>query len=279
MARAVRKSDGGEVMVRKPASPARPKASAQKATGQAIVTRKVAAAKVAQRKQRFVGFPKGSEKRAPAEPLKKVVSPKKKTATRVVRSRSVDRTWSNPEGRAILDKVSSLIRERGAARALAAIEQIIEAEANHDSSRKPASEQHDIYEAEAKRWKDLRTAFLREYRSVTAPELAELTGSKSKNPSSRAHEWLRAGKIFAVNDGAVVRYPLFQLDLTEGKPRPEIQKVLAYLRERLSDWQIAMWFTTPNTMAGNWRRPIELLGSEVDQVVKAAEFEVAETVL
>ncbi|MCB8877798.1 hypothetical protein [Acidisoma silvae] len=276
MARAVRKSDGDEVMVREPV---RPKASPQKTTTRAIVTRKVAASKAAQRKKLSFGIANDSEKRALAKTAKKAAAPQKKTATRVARSRSDDRTWSNPERRAILDKVSSLIREKGAARALAAIEQIIQGEASHDPSRKLASGPHDIYEAEAKRWKDLRMAFLREYRSVTAPELAELTGSKSKNPSSRAHEWLRAGKIFAINDGAVVRYPLFQLDLTEGKPRPEIQKVLAYLREKLSDWQIAMWFTTPNTMAGNWRRPIELLNSEIDQVVKAAEFEVAETVL
>jgi hypothetical protein len=187
------------------------------------------------------------------------------------------RTRSHPELETIFEKVSILVREKGTTHVLAALEQFIEAGTNHKPSSESASEQPGVHEAEAMRWKKLRAEFLDRYRSITAPELAEITGSRSKNPSSRAHEWLRAGKIFSVNDGGVARYPLFQLDPVEGKPLPEIQEALAYLRERLSDWQIAMWFTTPNTMAGNWRRPIDLLGSESAQVVKAAAFEVAET--
>ena len=128
-------------------------------------------------------------------------------------------------------------------------------------------------------WKEIREGFLREHRSVTAPELAELTGSRSRNPSSQVHEWMRAGKIFAVHDGHSARYPLFQIDQTEGKPRPEIRDVLAHLREQMSGWQIALWFVTANAWTGDWRCPIDLLGHEPERVVDAARHEVAEQIL
>lgn len=137
----------------------------------------------------------------------------------------------------------------------------------------------DPRDREVRRWKEIREGFLREHRSVTAPELAELTGSRSRNPSSRAHEWLRAGRIFAVHDGSVARYPLFQIDESEGRPRPEIQEAIAHLRERLSDWHIALWFTTANAWTRDWRRPVDLLGREPDCVVDAARHEVKEQVL
>ena len=54
---------------------------------------------------------------------------------------------------------------------------------------------------EARRWAQARAAFLAEHESVTAPELARLTGSRSINPSARAHSWVRANRIFSVNDG------------------------------------------------------------------------------
>ena len=64
---------------------------------------------------------------------------------------------------------------------------------------------------EARRWVEARAAFLAEHESVTAPELARLTGSRSVNPSARAHSWAKANRIFSVNDGTGERYPLFQL--------------------------------------------------------------------
>ncbi|MEA2927022.1 MAG: hypothetical protein QOD25_4144 [Alphaproteobacteria bacterium] len=73
---------------------------------------------------------------------------------------------------------------------------------------------------EARRWADARAAFLAEHESVTAPELARLTGSQSINPSARAHSWVKANRIFSVKDGAGERYPLFQL--REGQPLPQL---------------------------------------------------------
>jgi hypothetical protein len=134
----------------------------------------------------------------------------------------------------------------------------------------------DYKKHEAERWATTRETFLAEHPSVTAPELAELTGSKAKNPSSRAHSWSKAGRIFSVSDGASERFPLFQIQ--EDKPLSQIAEILSILRPRLSNWQIALWLTTPNAWVGEWRTPISLLAKQPDVVIEAARHEVAEKV-
>lgn len=135
----------------------------------------------------------------------------------------------------------------------------------------------DYKKHEAQRWAETREAFLAEYPSVPAPKLAELTGSKAKNPSARAHSWAKAGRIFSVNDGAAERFPLFQF--LEDKPLPAMAEILEILRSRLSNWQIALWLTTPNAWVGEWRTPISVLTKQPEIVIDAARHEVAEKVL
>jgi hypothetical protein len=130
---------------------------------------------------------------------------------------------------------------------------------------------------EARRWVEARAAFLAEHESVTAPELARLTGSRSVNPSARAHSWAKANRIFSVNDGTGERYPLFQL--REGQPSPALAEILPVLRRKLSNWQIALWFTSPNAWVGGWRRPIDVLTDSPDIVIDAARHEVGKQVL
>ena len=142
--------------------------------------------------------------------------------------------------------------------------------------REPAASV-DYRAHEARRWAEARAAFLAEHESVTAPELARLTGSRSINPSARAHSWVKANRIFSVNDGTGERYPLFQIQ--EGQPLPQLTEILPILKRKLSNWQIAMWFTAPNAWVGGWRRPIDVLTESPDVVIDAARHEVGEHVL
>jgi hypothetical protein len=130
---------------------------------------------------------------------------------------------------------------------------------------------------EARRWAEAQAAFLAEHESVTGPELARLTGSRSVNPSARAHSWVKANRIFSVNDGTGERYPLFQLQ--EGHPRPQLAEILPTLRRKLSNWQIALWFASPNAWVGGWRRPIDVLVERPEIVINAARHEIGEHVL
>jgi hypothetical protein len=69
-------------------------------------------------------------------------------------------------------------------------------------------------------------------------------------------------------------YPLYALDLTEGaKPLPVMENVLNVLREK-DDWQKAFWFSSVNTHLKN-KMPKELLKSEPQEVLRAAEIEAA----
>lgn len=134
-----------------------------------------------------------------------------------------------------------------------------------------ADEQH-----KAERWLELRTDFLNENKAVTAPELARITGSQVTNSSARAYDWAKTGRIFSVHDGTGERFPLFQL--RDGQPIPEVATVLKILRPKLSNWQVAFWFTTSNAWTGGWRTPAELLASKPETVTEVAQHEVAEQV-
>ena len=120
---------------------------------------------------------------------------------------------------------------------------------------------------------DLKASFFEKHRSIAAPELASLTGSET----AHVHDWAKARRIFSVNDGAVERYPFFQI--REGQPIPQLVDVLKLLSAKLSAWQIAFWFTVPNAWTGSWRVPADILVSEPKQVLEAARHEVADQIL
>ena len=190
--------------------------------------------------------------------------------------------------KAVLEAALEAVRNLGAAKALDLITSKTRGDhgTHKGSSRSSAATPQaeitsigDYREHEARRWKEIRDGFLEEHKSVTAPELAKLTGSKAGNPSSRAYTWAKKGLIFSVNDGSADRYPLFQLRPDDGKPRPEIKAILEVLKSKLSNWQVAIWFTAPNAWTGDWRRPVDLLDKDPAAVLVAARQEVAEQVL
>ena len=126
-------------------------------------------------------------------------------------------------------------------------------------------------------WTTLKDEFLREFKSVTPREFAEVTGSKARNTASRAHDWTKAGRIFGLHDGHGLRYPLFQIK--EGRPIGEVAEVLTALRSReFSDWEIAVWFSTPNAELGDWETPASALAHDPRGVARAAENKAEEPV-
>jgi hypothetical protein len=172
----------------------------------------------------------------------------------------------------VLKAAMEAARRSGTSRAL----ELLSADVNTPQATPFAehSPEPDYRVHEARRWADLRAAFLSDHESVTAPELSRLTGSRSANPSARAHSWVKSNRIFAINDGTCERYPLFQL--REGQPIPQVGDILSILKPRLSNWQIALWFASPNAWVGDWRRPIDVLADHPQVVVDAARHEVAE---
>jgi hypothetical protein len=127
----------------------------------------------------------------------------------------------------------------------------------------------DVVE-QARRNAEARARFLDEFAALTSGELADLVGSRAANRAALAHGWQKQGWIFAIPVGREQRYPLFQLDLGSGRPRPAVARVLEELRAAgLDGWQIALWFAGRLARLGD-RRPVDLLAAEPDRVVAAA---------
>ena len=117
----------------------------------------------------------------------------------------------------------------------------------------------------------LRERLLAEFGALTAREIADLAGSGAVNRAQYAHALTRAGKVFSVVHRRQVLYPGFQFSSSNGAPIPAIAILLPVLRSRFQgEWEIALWFATPNSWLGG-RRPLDVLRDDEDGVIKAAQ--------
>lgn len=115
----------------------------------------------------------------------------------------------------------------------------------------------------------LREEMLRTHGALTAREVADLAGSEALNRSQFAHSLTRSGRIFSVTHRRQQLFPGFQFD-SEG-PLPVVAQVLPFLRARFrKDWEVALWFDVENSWLDGVR-PLELLISDPDRVVAAAQ--------
>ena len=130
---------------------------------------------------------------------------------------------------------------------------------------------------QARRNAAARQQFLDEFPSLNSAEVADAALSKASNRASLANRWRDEGKVFAIRVGDQQVYPAFQLD-EQGRPHDVIARILSALRPgQLSDWQIALWMTSPTGWLGG-RRPVDLLVDEPSKVLEAAQREVGELV-
>lgn len=120
-----------------------------------------------------------------------------------------------------------------------------------------------------------RTEFIAEHGVIPADEVADGVGSQAKNRRQTAHRWRKEGAVFAVELHGQLLFPAFQFDLETGKPHPAIREVLELLPKQLDGWALALWWTTPIAVAGQWVVPIELL-DDSDRLRAAARQEAAD---
>jgi hypothetical protein len=127
---------------------------------------------------------------------------------------------------------------------------------------------------QARRNAEARHDLLREFGAFTAAQVAEARGSRASNSSALAGRWRTEGRVFAVSYRGRTLFPAFQFD-DDIRPLPVIASAVErFKRERMSDWEIALWFTT-STGALADRRPVDLLHDDPDAVLAAAEAELA----
>lgn len=116
-----------------------------------------------------------------------------------------------------------------------------------------------------------REKLFHEFGALTSVEVADLAGSRASNKAALANRWKQEGRISSVLHNGGAYYPAFQFD-ADGRPLPVIAEVIRILGREVSDWELALWYMAANGWLGG-RRPVDLLASEPDAVVKAAERE------
>ncbi len=121
----------------------------------------------------------------------------------------------------------------------------------------------------AQRSAEARLELVREWGAWSAAEVADRAGSTAGNRSALASAWRTTGRALAVEWHGKTVFPAFQFG-ADGQPRPVISAALAHLRRAgLSDWQAALWFTSPTGWLDD-RRPIDLLDDDPAAVEAAA---------
>lgn len=113
-----------------------------------------------------------------------------------------------------------------------------------------------------------RAELLQEFGALSGEQVAA-ERSRAANRHALAARWRKEGKLFGVPYRGQTLYPAFQF-ADDGALRPAIAEVLAALpRERMSNWELALWWTAANGWLGG-RRPVELLDDDPQALVAAA---------
>lgn len=85
--------------------------------------------------------------------------------------------------------------------------------------------------------------------------------------------WESRAEIFrtGIYHSGTDEYPAFQFD-EEGRPRPEIAKVLAALPAEMSGWKVAFWFASGNGWVENGAAPQDALHDMTGVLAAAADL-------
>lgn len=114
---------------------------------------------------------------------------------------------------------------------------------------------------------ELRRRFMKEVPLLKSADVAKLSGSVARNVSARANRWKTERRIFSVSDGGVDHYPGFQFN-ADGEPVAAMRDVLDVFKD-LSEWQIALWFFTPDAWLDG-KVPMDVLQRDAQAVIAAA---------
>ena len=121
----------------------------------------------------------------------------------------------------------------------------------------------------AQRESEARWSLLEEFGAWTSEQIAD-NRSRAKNRHALANRWRAEGKVFSIEFRGQRLFPGFQFDAETYAPEPVVATVLGALpREEMSDWEIALWWTTANDQLG-WRRPVDMLDEEPEALAAVA---------
>jgi hypothetical protein len=124
---------------------------------------------------------------------------------------------------------------------------------------------------QAQRNSEARWSLMQEFGAYTSEEIAEHR-SRAKNKHALANRWRSEGRVFSVDFHGQRLFPGFQLDLETLAPKRVVAAALAELpREEMSEWEVALWWTSPNGWLGG-ARPVDVMDDEGAIVAAAAHL-------
>lgn len=112
--------------------------------------------------------------------------------------------------------------------------------------------------------------FVKNFECYDSKTINKNAGFSIQNEAQTAWRWKKQTRIFSVDYFHRELFPAFQFH--GGTPKPIVGQVLKVFAKRLSPWQTAMWFVSENGWLEG-KRPIDLLESNKDEVIKAAGLE------
>jgi hypothetical protein len=100
-------------------------------------------------------------------------------------------------------------------------------------------------------------------------EISHLIGCSK----AQLNGWQHDGRIFAIEDGGNVYFPLYAFSQGETHPSLTVSTVLKIFGDTKSGWVVALWFAAANSFL-NDERPQDVLATDPQRVVAAAKNEV-----
>ncbi len=111
---------------------------------------------------------------------------------------------------------------------------------------------------------------------LTSADIAKLADLSTRNPSAQPNKWKKQGLIFAINHGGIDYFPGYGLDRDASfRPLKALTKVISVFAGHKDSWGMAYWFRSDNSFLSG-KRPQDLLATEPESVIKAAQDEVQE---
>jgi len=112
-----------------------------------------------------------------------------------------------------------------------------------------------------------RKRFISDHKCWTSIQIAAESGSTARNRYELASRWSREHKTFAVRYERDLLYPRFQFQ--DGSPIPAVSRVIKEFPAHATGWDLAFFFTSPNSYIGG-RKPLELLKEDPERLVALA---------
>lgn len=104
---------------------------------------------------------------------------------------------------------------------------------------------------------------------VGADELVERFRFVVDQPLSRLARWIASRSAISISWRAQTLIPAFQFTTVGVSIRPSCTDVLQELRDVFDEWELALWFASPNAWLGN-AIPVDVLEGSRPAVLQAA---------